>query len=191
MFGIAHVQEGLDHWLVRRAPILKRLVAVLFGLYWAVAGFLKFQPGLPDTLVGLIQDAGQSQPAWLAPWFDFWASATASNPAFWVYFTGVLELGVAFSLIFGFMRKIGYTGGLFLSLFIWAVPEGFGQPYAPGATDLGGGIAFAVFFLALIVLDANTPRTPWTLDSWLIRRFPAWRRISTIEAEAVPVDPVR
>ncbi|PWU78602.1 MAG: hypothetical protein DLM72_21700, partial [Candidatus Nitrosopolaris wilkensis] len=53
-----------------------------------------------------------------------WASITSSNPSFYVYSAGVIELALAFCLIFGLLHKPVYTISLLLSLIIWSVPEG-------------------------------------------------------------------
>ncbi|MCI4364487.1 MAG: DoxX family protein [Thermoplasmata archaeon] len=145
-----------------------------------IDGSLKFAPGFVDAFSGKVSGAGQ--PAWLQGWFAFWSTQVNGNPAFWVYLTGSLELALGLALVFGFMRKAAYAGGALLSLFIWAVPEGFGGPYGPGSTDIGTGAMYALLFLALILINATYGPSRWSLDYLIERRFPAWARI----AEFVP-----
>ncbi|MCI4354165.1 MAG: hypothetical protein L3K06_02225 [Thermoplasmata archaeon] len=90
----------------------------------------------------------------------------------------VLELAVGLALVFGLLRKIAYIGGAILSLFIWAVPEGFGGPYGAGSTDPGGGIVYAMVFLMLIVINAAYGPSKWSLDFLIERRWPFWAKLA-------------
>lgn len=188
MVELVRKKEVEQNWLVRHSASLKTTFRVIFGLVWLVDGSLKFTPGLVTKFPGLVTTAGQGQPAWLHPWFSFWAAQAAAHPAFWVYTTGTLELALAFCLIVGFLRKIAYLGGILLSLLIWAVPEGFGGPYGPGATDLGTGIVYALLFLALIVLNASFGPSRWSLDYYLEERWPRWGVVAEFQKLVPPED---
>lgn len=61
-------------------------IRVIFGLVWLVDGAFKFIFDTPNMFPQFIQLAGQGQPAWLMPWFNFWAGVVSQNPAFWLYF---------------------------------------------------------------------------------------------------------
>src|SRR5215472_16037227 len=106
----------MDSWFVRHLTGLKTTMRVVFGIVWGIDGALKFQPGLADSLVDMINSAAQGQPGWLRPWFSFWSQMVSTNPTLYLYLIGAAELGIAFALIFGFLRKIAYTGGSMLSL---------------------------------------------------------------------------
>ena len=176
----AHAQERVDSWIVRHLGLLKSSLRILFGVFWAIDGALKFQPGLISNFPQMVTGAGQGQPAWLSGWFTFWASQASAHPTLLVYGTGILELALAFSLLFGFLRKVAYTGGIVLSLFIWAVPEGFGGPYGPGSTDIGTGIVYAIAFLLLMALNATYGPSKLSLDYLIERRWPGWQRYAEI-----------
>ncbi len=176
---VGAAQERLDGWFVRNAKSLRDVFRVGFGIIWLLDGALKFAPGFVSSFAGSV--SGSGQPAWLGPWFAFWANQVNSDPAFWVYFTGSLELLLGLALVFGFVRKLAYTGGALLSFFIWAVPEGFGGPYGPGSTDIGTGIVYAGVFIGLMILDASFGRARYSLDALLERRFPAWARVAEIK----------
>lgn len=165
-------------WWGRNAPSLKTTFRVVFGLIWLIDGAFKFAPGLVGSFPGMISDAASGQPAWLAPWFDFWARQASANPAFWVYSTGFFEVAVGLGLTLGLLRKIAYVAGAILSLFIWAVPEGFGGPYGVGSTDIGGGIIYAMAFLMLIVINATYGTSRLSLDFLIERRWPGWARLA-------------
>ena len=171
-------------WWGRNASGLKTTFRILFGVIWLIDGAFKFAPGLVDDFPSMI--SGDGQPSWLQGWFSFWASQASANAAFWVYTTGVLELAVGLGLVFGLMRKVAYIGGAILSLFIWAVPEGFGGPYGTGSTDPGGGIVYAMVFLMLIVINSAYGPSRWSLDYAIERRWPAWAYLAEFRGMPAP-----
>ncbi len=179
---MASVHGSLDNWFVRHVGSLKTAIRVVFGAVWAIDGALKFQAGVAESLSQMISDAGQGQPGWLQPWFSFWSQAVSGNPAFFVTTIGLLELAVGFALVFGFLRKIAYTGGFFLSLIIWSVPEGFGGPYGPSSTDIGTGIIYAFVFLLLLIVNAAFGTSKYSLDHAIERRWPAWKKLAEIRS---------
>jgi len=188
MVELVRKREVEQSWLVQHSESLKTAFRVIFGLIWLIDGGLKFSPGLVGKFSGLVTTAGQGQPAWLHPWFSFWASQAAAQPAFWVYTTGTLELALAFCLIFGFLRKIAYLGGILMSLLIWAVPEGFGGPYGPGSTDIGTGVVYALMFVALILFNAGYGPSRWSLDYYIELRWPRWGVVAEFQKLVPPED---
>jgi nitrite reductase (NO-forming) len=173
---------ALDNWFARNVSSLKTIVRIIFGVFWVVDGALKFDPGFVNTFPGLIKDAASGQPSWIAGWFSFWASMTSSNPAFYVYSTGILEVALAFSLIFGFMRKLSYTVSLFLSLMIWSVPEGFGGPYGPSSSDIGTGIVYALVSMTLLLINATFGPSRHSLDFFIEKKWPRWKNVAEIRS---------
>jgi uncharacterized membrane protein YphA (DoxX/SURF4 family) len=164
------------NWIVRNVYWLKSFIRIILGVVWLIDGSLKFQPGFVDSFSGLIKTAGQ--PAWLQPWFNFWYNVTIGNAAPFVYGIGILEISLGAALVLGIVRKIAYVGGLILSLLIWAVPEGFGGPYGPGSTDIGTGIVYGLAFLSLIIINALSGTSKYSLDYLIERRIPSWRRVA-------------
>ncbi len=164
------------NWIVRNVYWLKSFIRIILGIVWLIDGSLKFQPGFVDSFSGLIKSAGQ--PGWLQPWFNFWYNVTVGNAAPFVYGIGILEISLGVALVLGVVRKLAYIGGLILSLLIWAVPEGFGGPYGPGSTDIGTGIAYSFVFLSLIIINALSGTSKYSLDYLIERRFPSWRRVA-------------
>ena len=175
----------VEGWVARNAGWLKTLFRVVLGVVWLVDGALKFAPGFVSAFAGKVSAAGQ--PSWLAPWFTFWASQVNANPAFWVYFVGLLELSLGVALVAGLLRKVAYIGGMILSLFIWAVPEGFGGPYGPGSTDIGTGAVYALLFVALMVINASYGPSRWSVDALIERHIPSWGRFAEFRRGAASV----
>ena len=178
-----------DGWWVRNVTWLKTLFRVVFGVIWLIDGALKFAPGLVDAFPGMVSDVSDGQPDWLSGWFSFWQTQASNNPAFWVYFTGLLELALGIGLVLGLLRKVTYVGGAILSLFIWAVPEGFGGPYGPGSTDLGGGIVYMMMFLLFIIINAAFGPSRYSLDYYLERAWPKWATLAEFGRWSTPSAP--
>ncbi|MCW6160163.1 MAG: DoxX family membrane protein [Candidatus Micrarchaeales archaeon] len=166
------------HWLYRHRDKLKSAIRIIFGIVWLIDGLLKFTPGTAAAFPQLIQNAGNGQPGWLIPWFDFWSSVVGPDPFFWATLVGVGEILIGIGLIVGGIRKITYTVGMVLSLFIWAVPEGFGGPYGPGSTDIGTGIIYSLVFVCLMVINAGYGPSKYSIDAWIEKRVKWWSRLA-------------
>ena len=171
-------------WWVRHAHPLKTVFRVLLGLAWLTDGILKFTSGYVDNFLGDVQASQASAPGWLSGWYSFWATQATANANLIVYAVGTLEVLLGLALVFGFLRKLAYAGGVLLSLMIWAVPEGFGGSYAAGSgtTDVGTGVIYAIAFLGLIVVSATYGPSRYSIDYYVERRFPAWRRLAEFSA---------
>jgi nitrite reductase (NO-forming) len=182
---VEYIRAAEEGWWVRHAHLLKTVFRVLFGAIWLIDGAFKFQPGFIAS--GAWQPSPVGQPGWLSGWFTFWANTTSANPTLWVDMTGTFEVLVGLALIFGFLRKLAYSGGFLLSLLIWTVPEGLGGPYGPSSTDIGTGAVYAMAFLFLIMINATYGPSRWSLDYQIEKRWPGWARV----AEFRRVGPVR
>ena len=166
------------NWVVRNVSWLKSFIRIFLGIVWLIDGYLKFSPGLVDSFPDLVSRAGDGQPTWLQPWFNFWSSVTTGNAALFVYTTGVLEVALGVALVLGFMRRIAYLGGIIFSLFIWAIPEGFGGPYGPGSTDIGTGIIYSFVFLSLVIINTISGPSKYSLDFLIERKYRFWKRFA-------------
>jgi nitrite reductase (NO-forming) len=156
-------------------PNARRYLAVRigFGLIWAIDATLKWLPGFRHGFLGMVQDAAQGQPAWLAPWFHFWTGAIAPAPGLFAVLTAVAETAVCLSLLLGIFQRAGFALGAVMGLLIWGVGEGFGGPYGMGATDIGCAVMYSVVFAALVLAVPRTTRAAAaSVDSRLVRRWP-------------------
>ncbi|MGB6501199.1 MAG: DoxX family protein [Thermoplasmata archaeon] len=165
---------------VRNARPLKTIFRLLLGVAWLVDGVLKFTSGYVGNFLSDVQASQSTAPGWLSGWYSFWAAQATTNSSLIVYTVGTLEITLGIALVFGLLRKIAYSGGVVLSLLIWAVPEGFGGSYASGSgtTDIGTGIIYAIAFLGLIVVNATYGPSRWSLDYYIERWLPAWSRLA-------------
>jgi nitrite reductase (NO-forming) len=153
-------------------------VRAAFGLAWAVDAYLKWRPGFFNDYLSYITDIANGQPRWLLPWFNLWGSLIRLDPNLFAWLTRLVETAIALGLLFGFARKYVYILGGMFALLIWSVPEGFGGPYVPGSTDVGGGLIYAFLFIALIVMDYVLGRSPYSVDYYLEKRLPSWRFVA-------------
>jgi nitrite reductase (NO-forming) len=159
------------------ADVAAGAIRTAFGLVWAMDAYLKWQPDFYNNYLSYITEIVTGQPQWLMPWFNFWVSVIQINPNFFSLMTRLIETTIALGLLFGLGRKWIYVlGGLFAFL-IWSIPEGFGGPYTPGATDVGGGLIYVLVFGTLIIMDHTLGRSPYSVDFYLEERFPVWRKI--------------
>jgi hypothetical protein len=54
---------NVDNWFVRNLLALKTIVRIIFGIFWAIDGALKFAPGFVDSFSTVIKDAASGQPS--------------------------------------------------------------------------------------------------------------------------------
>jgi uncharacterized membrane protein YphA (DoxX/SURF4 family) len=167
-------------WWARNVAPLKTTFRLLLGVVWLVNGVLKFTSGYTDSFLSDVQNSQANAPSWLSGWYSFWTVQATNNTYLIVYTVGALETILGLALLLGFARKLAYSGGVILSLLIWAVPEGFGGPYQSGSggTDVGTGIVYALAFLGLIVINATYGPSRFSLDYYIERRFPGWAWIA-------------
>ncbi len=168
-------------WLI----VIASGVRAAFGVIWAVDAFLTWQASFADHYVGYLENAAKGQPAWLHPWFAFWLAIVTPHVGLFVWLTRIIETLIAVGLLFGLGRNWVYlVGGLF-SLLIWATAEGFGGPYAVGAGNLGPALVYVLVFVTLAVFARALGRTPYSLDYYVGRRIPRWRRLAELAPPAL------
>jgi len=149
-----------------------------FGVLWAINAYLTWRPEFAAHYVGYLQNAAQGQPIWLAPWFTFWINLVTPNADLFVWLTRIIETLIAIGLLLGLLRLPVYVAGALFSLLIWATAEGFSGPYATGVANIGPALVYVLLFVALILLGWGQGASPYSLDYYIERRWPGWRRLS-------------
>jgi thiosulfate dehydrogenase (quinone) large subunit len=145
------------------------IARVIFGLVWVVAAILQWLPQFQNTFVGQVAAAKGGQPGFIQGWISFWANLVSVNPLLFARMLATTETLIAAFLILGIFSNLTYIVGIFLSLGIWSIPEGFGGPYIPGATtDIGTAFPYAILFVVLLCLSAGRY---YGLDQWLTSRL--------------------
>ena len=130
------------------------ILRILFGFVWLVDAFFKWQPGFRSSFAAMIQGMVTSQPGIVRPWFQFWALLATHTGQLLPSVTAITETAIGVALILGVARRPVYVMGAMYALFVWAVGEGFGGPYALGiSTDVGAAPIYAFVFAGLFILD--------------------------------------
>lgn len=157
---------------------------VAFGIIWVANAAFTWTPQFATHYVGYLHNAAQGQPAWSAFWFDLWIALVTPNAGLFIGLTRLIETVLALALVLGIARKTMYVAGALFSLLIWSTAEGFGGPYAVGATNMGTGISYVLIFLALIAINYRSGSSPYSLDYYLEKRWPDWRRVAEWSIQA-------
>lgn len=179
----AHVPSPTGHRVARR---LGRVAMGGFGVLWTIAGVSMFRNQFYLYLPGLIAAASQGAPAALGGWFHFWIYVSSLGGPSAAYAAGTLQVLLGAALILGFARKSALWGGVFVSVFLWIVPEAFGGPFALGIFSLGPGIVYLTGMLGLIALDASYGLDVACVDGALEARWPPWARLAEVSTGLVP-----
>ncbi|MGH7689070.1 MAG: multicopper oxidase domain-containing protein, partial [Gemmatimonadaceae bacterium] len=151
---------------------------VAFGVIWAVGAALTWSPDFAVHYVGYLHNAAQGQPGWLAGWFAMWIALVTPHAAFFVWLTRIIETLIALALLTGFARKTTYVVGALFTLLVWSTAEGFGGPYTVGANNMGTAISYVLIFIALIAINNRSGRSPYSVDYFIEKRWPRWRRFA-------------
>ena len=151
---------------------------VAFGVIWAVGAALTWSPNFPVHYVGYLHNAAQGQPAWLAGWFAMWIAIITPHTLFFAWLTRIIETLIALALLTGFARKTTYVVGALFSLLVWSTAEGFGGPYTVGANNMGTAISYVLIFIALIAINNSSGRSPYSVDYFIEKKWPRWRRLA-------------
>jgi nitrite reductase (NO-forming) len=159
-------------------PIATAALRVAFGVIWAVGAALTWSPDFAVHYVGYLHNAAQGQPAWLAGWFAAWIAVVTPHALLFTWLTRIIETAIALCLLTGFARRTVYVIGALFSLLVWSTAEGFGGPYTAGANNMGTAISYVLIFIALIGIDTLGGRSPYSLDYFIERRWPRWRRVA-------------
>ncbi len=166
-------------WRARGIAFLR----IAFGVVWAIAAWLKWQPGFINTFTDQVTGAKDKASPAVQSWISFWSNIVSKNPHLFAYLLASLETAIAIFFIFGILTNLTSVVSIILSLGIWSVGEGFGGTLTPGkSTDIGTSIIYALVAAVLLVVAAGRY---YGVDQWLTPRLgrlsilasgPVWRR---------------
>ena len=145
------------------------IARIIFGLVWVVAATLSWQPQFQNAFVAQVTAAQGGQPGFIQSWISFWGQLVSVNPLLFARMLATTETVIAAFLILGIFSNLTSIVGIFLSLGIWSIPEGFGGPYLPGqTTDIGTAFPYALLFVLLLCLSAGRY---YGLDQWFTSKL--------------------
>ena len=152
-------------WRARSIAFLR----VAFGLIWAIAAALKWQPAFINSFSDPVTGSAKDQPQGVQAWIGFWGSIISSNPHFYAYLIASIETALALFLVLGLLTHLTCVVGFVYALGVWSIPEGFGGPYQAGSsTDVGTAMLYALMFAVLFAISAGRY---YGLDQWLTPRL--------------------
>ena len=133
------------------------LLRIAFGIAWAVAAWLKWQPAFINGFAATIKGAIDGQPHIVQVWIGFWLTMITVNPTLFAVVEASLETLLAVCFLLGLFTNVACIVGMILALGIWSIPEAFGGPYIAGqSTDIGTAFPYAI--LCALLLCANAGR---------------------------------
>ncbi len=159
------------------------ITRIAFGVAWAVAAILKWQPAFISSFTDTVNGALNGQPAFIQAWISLWARLVSINPHMFAYGAALVETSLAICFLLGIFTNTASVVGILWAFIVWSVPEGFGGPYVPGqSTDIG--TTFPYMLLCLFLLCVASGRY-FGLDRMLTPRLgrfgflatgPLWRK---------------
>lgn len=153
---------------------------IAFGLVWAVAAALKWQPKFTASFADQVTGAKDGQPPLVQNWISFWGNIINTNPHFFAYLIASIETALAVFFIFGILTNLTAVVSIIYSLGIWSIAEGFGGPIQPGkSTDIGTAFVYALLAGTLLAVAAGRY---YGVDQWLSPRL---GRLSILSAGPV------
>jgi thiosulfate dehydrogenase (quinone) large subunit len=132
------------------------VVRILFGVAWAVAAILKWQPAFIQSFAATVEGASQGQPAIIQAWIGLWVNMVHMKPTLFGFLAALIESLLAFCFTFGVLTNIASIIGIVWSFIVWSVPEGFGGPYVAGqSTDIGTTFPYMLLCALLLLLSSG------------------------------------
>lgn len=155
----------ISSWRARAIAFLR----IAFGIVWAIAAWLKWQPKFLGSFSSQVTSAKDGQPVVIGAWIAFWGHVVSMNPLLCACLLASTETAIAVFLIFGIFTNLTCVVGILLSLGIWSVAEGFGGPYKLGSTtDVGTAVPYVLLFAVLLAVAAGRY---YAVDEWLTPRL--------------------
>jgi len=132
------------------------ILRITFGLVWAVAAWLKWQPGFISSFEDTIKQATTGQPPLVQSWIGLWVSLVHINPILFASIVAIIETALAICFIFGIFTNAAAVVGAIYSIIIWSIAEGFGGPYVLGQnTDIGTAFPYMIVCLLLLLVSSG------------------------------------
>jgi uncharacterized membrane protein YphA (DoxX/SURF4 family) len=132
------------------------VVRIFFGIAWAVAAILKWQPEFITTFATTVGGAKDGQPPIIQAWINLWLNIVHINPILFAVLAAIVESLLAICFLFGAFTNTASLIGLVWSFFVWSVPEGFGGPFVAGqSTDIGTGYPYILLCVLLLLLGSG------------------------------------
>jgi thiosulfate dehydrogenase [quinone] large subunit len=148
------VQKVSNFFITRERCI--GLLRIMFGVAWAVAAWLKWQPAFIGGFAATIKGAMDGQPHIVQVWIGFWLTIINVNPTLFAVVEASTETLLAVCFLLGLLTDVACVIGMLLALGIWSIPEAFGGPYIAGqSTDIGTAFPYVILCALLLCVRAG------------------------------------
>ena len=127
------------------------LIRMVFGFVWLADASMKWLPYFQQNVASIIGQTLDGQPAIIHAWIQLWVNAATTYPTLFGIGIAIIETLIALSLITGIFARYTIAFGIFFTLLIWSIPQGFGGPYTSESTDIDSGLIYALVFALLYV----------------------------------------
>lgn len=132
------------------------VVRILFGVAWAIAALLKWQPAFIAAFASTVGGATDGQPMIVKEWIGLWVHIVQINPTIFGVMAAVVETVLALCFILGAFTNTASIVGIVWSFIIWSVAEGFGGPFVAGqSTDIGTAFPYIILCALLLLLGSG------------------------------------
>ncbi len=132
------------------------ILRIMFGFAWTVAAVLKWQPAFINGFADTVKSTMEGQPHLVQVWIGFWLMIINVNPTLFAILEATAETLLALCFLSGLFTNAACVIGIFLSLGVWSVAEGFGGPYIAGqSTDIGTAFPYAILCGLLLCVNAG------------------------------------
>jgi thiosulfate dehydrogenase (quinone) large subunit len=88
------------------------ILRILFGVVWAVAAALKWQPAFIKGFADIVQGAMDGQPQPVKLWIAFWLGIIHINPSLFAYMIAITETALALCFILGTFTNLACVAGI-------------------------------------------------------------------------------
>jgi thiosulfate dehydrogenase [quinone] large subunit len=148
-------QKASNFFITRERCI--GLARIAFGVAWAVAAWLKWQPAFINGFADTIKGAIDGQPHIVQVWLSFWLTIINVNPTLFAVMEATIETLLAVCFLLGLFTDVACIIGMLLALGIWSIPEAFGGPYIAGqSTDIGTAFPYIILCALLLCVHAGS-----------------------------------
>jgi uncharacterized membrane protein YphA (DoxX/SURF4 family) len=173
-----------EGFFVRHPRHIELVARIIFGVAVISAGASHLVPGSVPTYVA--QTTGGP-----GPWFAFWRWVIRAHPYDFTYGLTSAELTLGVSILFGVLRKIIYTLGIALGLFLWTVTEGLSGLSSIHGLAASAGLLYVAGLLLLITIEITYGPDELTIDAMISTKHPRWARLANFPGRTEPLQPPR
>jgi hypothetical protein len=148
---------------------MRRWIQIALGVLWLVDGALQLQPYMLGTGLakGVIEPAGQGQPAIVADSVRWAAHLILISPVAFDLLFALAQLGIGAAILYRPTLRIGLAASIAWAAAVWWFGEAAGQVFSGAATFITGAPGSVLLYALLALLVWPGARTGrWVSIAW-------------------------